>query len=133
MLLVGPAQDLFAHIDFGYVAGARPWFDANLLPIPERFYRCLTAAGRWVDFVNDCGFAFTILQAKRAALFAVAQSFVEPLVRAGYPEYIDNVLRTHTADSVRALVEAAPSDLSRRFKNLHHKLSHRETPKTDDV
>ena len=27
-------------------------------------------------------------------------------------------------DQVRALVEAAPSDLSRRFKNLHHAWSH---------
>ena len=124
MLLVGPDQDLFAHIDFGYVAGARPWFDANLLPIPERFYRCLVAAGKWADFVNDCAFAFTVLQAKRTQLFAVAKTFVEPLLRVGYPEYIDNVLRGNTVESVRALVEAAPSDLARRFKNLHHSWSH---------
>ena len=124
MLLVGPRRDIFVHIDFGYVAGARPWFDANLLPIPERFYRCLTASGKWDEFLNDCVFAFTILQANRAALIAIAQTFVEPLVRAGYPEYIDNVLQQHTPDQVRELVQAAPNDLARRFKNMHHKLSH---------
>jgi len=69
-------------------------------------------------------FAFTILQANRAALIAIAQTFVEPLVRAGYPEYIDNVLQQHTPDQVRELVQAAPNDLARRFKNMHHKLSH---------
>jgi hypothetical protein len=65
-----------------------------------------------------------VLQAKRTQLFAVAKTFVEPIVRAGWTEYIDNVLRTNTAETVRTLVEAAPSDLSRRFKNLHHAWSH---------
>lgn len=129
MLLVGPAQDTLAHIDFGYVAGAVPWFDANLLPIPQRFMRCCAAAGKWTDFVNDCGFAYAILQSKRAEIFAIAQTFAEPLLRVGYPAYIDNTLGTHSADAVRALVEAAPNDLSRRFKNLHHSWSHREGTK----
>ena len=29
MLLVGAEQDMLAHIDFGYVAGARLWFDVR--------------------------------------------------------------------------------------------------------
>ena len=118
MLLVGPRQDTFAHVDFGYVAGQRTWFDANTLPVPERFMRCCIAAGKWADFVNDCAFAFTILQARRSEIFAVAATFAEPLTRAGYPRYIDELLEGHTAETVRALVEAAPKDIARRFKNL---------------
>ena len=38
-------------------------------------------------------------------------------------QYIDNVLQQHTPDQVRELVQAAPNDLARRFKNMHHKLS----------
>ena len=124
MLLCGEASDVFAHIDFGYVAGSRPWFDANLLPIPERFKNCCAAAGRWSDFVNDVGFAFAILQDRRQELCAVASAFAEPLTSTAYSAYIDNCLRTHSAADVRAMVEAAPGDIARRFKNLHHKLSH---------
>ena len=127
MLLVGPPHaQVFGHIDFGYVAGARPWFDANLLPVPERFMRCLSAAGKWADFVNDVAFAFAVLQKGRAQLCAVASVFAEPVSRAGYPAYIDRCLTSHSPESVRAMVEAAPGDLARRFKNLHHKLSHAE-------
>jgi hypothetical protein len=117
-------HELFAHIDFGFVAGARPWFDANLLPVPERFMRCCQAAGAWDAFLNDCESAFAILQARRAQLCTVARTFAEPLCRIGFPAYIDKVLTSNTPDGVRALVEAAPHDLARRFKNLHHKLSH---------
>ena len=42
MLLCGAERDIFAHIDFGYIAGARPWFDANLMPVPERLKNCCT-------------------------------------------------------------------------------------------
>ena len=42
MLLCGAERDIFAHIDFGYIAGARPWFDANLMPVPERLKKCCT-------------------------------------------------------------------------------------------
>ena len=42
MLLCGAERDIFAHIDFGYIAGARPWFDANLMPVPERVKNCCT-------------------------------------------------------------------------------------------
>jgi hypothetical protein len=124
MLLCGPQRSLIAHIDFGYVAGARTWFDANLLPIPERFKNCLTAAGEWATFVNDMGFAFALLQAKRAELRAVAASLAETLAPVGFPAYIDNCLSSNTADTVRSLVEGAVGDISRRFKNLHHNLSH---------
>ena len=110
------------------LAGARPWFDANLMPIPERFERCCVAAGRWADFVNDVAFAFAVLQRSKARLCAVATAFAEPLARTGYPAYIDHVLTSHTPEAVRALVEAAPSDIARRFKNLHHKLSHGAPP-----
>ena len=122
MLLCGADRDVFAHIDFGYVAGQRPWFDANLLPIPERFKNCCTAAGCWGEFVNDVAFAFAVLQAKREALCAVAAAFAEPLSRAGFPAYISQCLLSNTPDGMRTLVEAAPTDLARRFKNLHHKL-----------
>ena len=127
MLLCGADRNVFAHIDFGYVAGSRPWFDANLLPIPERFKNCCQAAGRWSDFVNDVGFAFAVLQARRLELCAVAAAFAEPLTAVGYPAYIENCLRAHTAADVRAMVEAAPRDIARRFKNLHHQLSHGST------
>lgn len=127
MLLVGPPHaQVFAHIDFGYVAGARPWFDANLLPVPERFMRCLSAAGRWNAFVDDVAFAFAVLQQERARLCAVAAVFAEPIVCVGYPAYIDHCLTANTPESVRTMAEAAPADLARRFKNLHHKLSHAE-------
>ena len=131
MLLCGARRDLFAHIDFGYVAGARPWFaalrrtpsfsyvwlltdsahtasrfDANLLPVPERFMRCCIRAGRWADFVNDVAFAFAILQRARPRLLAVASVFAEPIARAGYPAYIDSVLTTHTPETVRALASS---------------------------
>ena len=124
MLVCGPGRELLAHIDFGYVAGKRPWFDANLLPIPERFKNCLVAAGEWNNFVNDIGFAFAILQAKRAELCAVATAFAEPLAPMGFPGYINGCLASHTPDGVRSLVEAAVGDIARRFKNLHHKLQH---------
>lgn len=124
MLLLAPHQEHFAHIDFGYVAGSRPWFDANLLPIPERFMRCCVAANRWGDFVNDVVFAFTILQQERVRLWAVAAAFAEPTTRCGFPAYIANCLSTNTAEDVLALVKAAPSDLARRFKNMHHKFAH---------
>ena len=60
MLLCGPQRDCFAHIDFGYVAGQRPWFDANLLPVPERWHRACSAA-QWGEFVAACGRAFAVL------------------------------------------------------------------------
>ena len=41
------------NIDFGYVAGQRPWFDANLLPVPERWHRACSAA-QWGEFVAAC-------------------------------------------------------------------------------
>mmetsp|Transcript_72760 Transcript_72760/g.144572 ORF Transcript_72760/g.144572 Transcript_72760/m.144572 type:complete len:128 (-) Transcript_72760:345-728(-) len=124
MLLVGPNQDQIAHIDFGYVVGARTWFDANLMPIPERFMKCCVAAGHWAEFVNDVGFAFAILKQNQAKLWAVAATFAEPLTHAGFPEYVANCLRTNTPDTLRALVEAGPGDLQRRFKNLHHMINH---------
>jgi len=124
MLLCGPDRQLFAHIDFGYVAGARPWFDANLLPIPERFKVCCEKAGKWNAFVNDMGFAFAILQQRRAELYSVATTLSEPLYKVGYPAYIERTLTSHTIDGVRTLVEAAVGDIARRFKNLHHKLQH---------
>eukprot|EP00966_Prymnesium_polylepis_P062472 1449537-Prymnesium_polylepis.1 len=126
MLLCGATRDVFAHIDFGYVAGSRPWFDANLLPIPERFKNCCAAAGAWQDFVNDVGFAFAVLQEQRQALCTVAAALAEPLLQdgVGYPAYIERCLSGHSAADVCALVEAAPTDIARRFKNLHHKLSH---------
>jgi len=65
-----------------------------------------------------------VLQAKREELCAVAAAFAEPLSRAGYPGYISQSLLSNTPDGIRTLVEAAPSDLARRFKNLHHKLQH---------
>jgi hypothetical protein len=37
---------------------------------------------------------------------------------------VRNCLASHRAEDVMALVEAAPNDIARRFKNLHHKLSH---------
>ena len=39
-------------------------------------------------------------------------------------QYVRNCLGSHRAEDVMALVEAAPNDIARRFKNLHHKLSH---------
>ena len=124
MLLCGPNRELFAHIDFGYVAGMRPWFDANLLPIPERFKNCLTAAGKWSAFVNDMGFAFAVLQQRRSELCTVAMTLSEQLATVGYPAYIEKTLTSNTIESVRAQVEAAVGDIARRFKNLHHKLQH---------
>lgn len=85
---------------------------------------CCVAAGRWNDFVNDVAFAFAILQQARSRLWAVAAAFAEPIARVGYPAYINDCLTSHTPESVRAMVEAAPGNISRRFKNLHHKLSH---------
>ena len=52
------------------------------------------------------------------------RALAEPLAPVGYPAYISHCLLSHTADSVRSLVEAAVGDIARRFKNLHHKLSH---------
>jgi hypothetical protein len=106
MLLCGPNRELFAHIDFGYVAGMRPWFDANLLPIPERFKNCLTAAGKWSAFVNDMGFAFAVLQQRRSELCTVAMTLSEQLATVGYPAYIEKTLTSNTIESVRAQVEA---------------------------
>ena len=60
---------------------------------------------------------------------ATAMARAEPLTRAGYPRYIDELLEGHTAETVRALVEAAPKDIARRFKNLHHSLSHAKKPR----
>jgi len=124
MLLCGPDRDVFAHIDFGYVAGSRPWFDANLLPIPERFMNCCVEANQWHQFVRDMGKAFAVLQAGQPQLCAVAAALAEPLSGVGYAGYISRCLQTHRAEDMMALVEAAPHDLARRFKNLHHKLSH---------
>ena len=123
MLLCGPQRDCFAHIDFGYVAGQRPWFDANLLPVPERWHRACSAA-QWGEFVAACGRAFAVLQAGQQELLCVARALAEPLAPVGYPAYVAEVLATHTPQSVMALVEAAPGDFNRRFKNLHHKISH---------
>ena len=64
------------------------------------------------------------LQARRSDLCSVAAALAEPLAPVGYPAYISNCLLSHSADSVRSLVEAAVGDIARRFKNLHHKLSH---------
>ena len=124
MLLCGPDRDVFAHIDFGYVAGSRPWFDANLLPIPERFMNCCVEAKQWHQFVRDMGNAFAVLQAGQPQLCAVAAALAEPLSGVNYADYISRCLQTHRAEDMMALVEAAPHDLARRFKNLHHKLSH---------
>jgi hypothetical protein len=125
MLLCGAERDIFAHIDFGYIAGARPWFDANLMPVPERFKNCCTDA-QWAEFVRDMGNAFAVLQAGRAELCAVAAALSEPLCaqECAYTQYVRNCLASHRAEDVMALVEAAPNDIARRFKNLHHKLSH---------
>ena len=123
MLLCGARREVFAHIDFGYVAGARPWFDANLLPVPERFKNCCTEA-QWAEFIVDVGNAFAILQAGRDELCAVAGALAEPLCGARYAAYISNVLAANKPEDVMVMVEAAPHDIARRFKNLHHKLSH---------
>ena len=40
------------------------------------------------------------------------------------PDVSPRCLRSHTPESVMELVEAAPFNLSRRFKNYHHELNH---------
>ena len=82
------------------------------------------AAEQWAQFVQDVGRAFAILQAGRAELCAVAAALAEPLTGGAYTTYLTNCLSSHRAEEVMALVEAAPYDVARRFKNLHHKLSH---------
>jgi len=69
---------------------------------------------------------FAVLQAGRAELCAVAAALSEPLCaqECAYTQYVRNCLASHRAEDVMALVEAAPNDIARRFKNLHHKLSH---------
>jgi len=76
---------------------------------------------QWESFVNDAVFAYVVLQGKRAQLVAVAKAFAEPLASCGYPAYIDSCLRDNSAETIRAWVEAAPGDIARRFKNMHHR------------
>lgn len=83
MLLLG--GQVFAHIDFGFVAGDRPWpFDTGPFPIPQLF---LQACGqqRWDAFLDDVARAYEIVQARRAALCAVASTLATPLVKAAEP------------------------------------------------
>ena len=91
--------------------------------MPERWHRACSAA-QWGEFVAACGRAFAVLQAGQQELLCVARALAEPLAPVGYPAYVAEVLATHTPQSVMALVEAAPGDFNRRFKNLHHKISH---------
>ena len=93
--------------------------------VPERFKNCCTDA-QWAEFVRDMGNAFAVLQAGCAELCAVAAALSEPLCaqECAYTQYVRNCLASHRAEDVMALVEAAPNDIARRFKNLHHKLSH---------
>ena len=76
--------------------------------------------------MREMGNAFAVLQAGRAELCAVAAALSEPLCaqECAYTQYVRNCLASHRAEDVMALVEAAPNDIARRFKNLHHKLSH---------
>lgn len=70
--------------------------------------------------------AMHVPQAGRAELCAVAAALSEPLCaqECAYTQYVRNCLASHRAEDFMALVEAAPNDIARRFKNLHHKLSH---------
>ena len=63
-------------------------------------------------------------QERQEELCAVAATFAEPIASANYSSYISDCLRSETPDSVRALVQAAPGDFSRRFKNYHHAMNH---------
>ena len=63
---------VFAHIDFGFVAGERPWpFDTGPFPIPALFRRA--CGRRWTFFLNDCQRAYEILQGRREQLCLVAR------------------------------------------------------------
>ena len=102
--------------------GQRPWFDANLPPVPER---CTARARRRSGASSSpraaarspcCG--------RGSGNSSASRALAEPLAPVGYPAYVAEVLATHTPQSVMALVEAAPGDFNRRFKNLHHKISH---------
>ena len=73
---------------------------------------------------SECGRAFAVLQAGQQELLCVARALAEPLAPVGYPTYVAEVLASHSPQSVMALVEAAPGDFNRRFKNLHHKVTH---------
>ena len=71
---------VFAHIDFGYVAGHRPWpFDTGPFPIPMRFKEAC-GEQQWEGFLEDVSVAYSILQARREELCIVAQSLASPLV-----------------------------------------------------
>ena len=95
MLLCGPQRDCFAHIDFGYVAGQRPWFDANPLPVLERCTARLGgAAGRVRRRVRP-----RVRRCRRAASLCVARALAEPLAPVGHPAYVAEVLATHTPQS----------------------------------
>ena len=58
------------------------------------------------------------------ATVGILAFLAEPLTGCAYTTYLTNCLSSHRAEEVMALVEAAPYDVARRFKNLHHKLSH---------
>ena len=131
MLLVG--EQVFAHIDFGYVAGSRPWpFDTGPFPIPQRF-RDACGAARWKAFLDDVHDAYLLVKGRKEELCAVAQSLASPLVgppgmaptgpphvgagqqRTSFAAFLQKTL-DRPASEVRQLAADGPDNFETRVK-----------------
>jgi hypothetical protein len=121
MLLLGHA--VFAHIDFGYVAGSRPWpFDTGPFPIPAAFRDA--CAEHWPAFLNDVQTAYEIVQQRAEALLTVAQALATPLVgpthtesgqRQSFATFLEQTLARPSYE-VRQLAADGPDNWSTLFK-----------------
>ena len=116
---------VFAHIDFGFVAGARPWpFDTGPFPIPQMFKDACDEAGRWETFLDDIAYAYEVVQRRREELGLVAQTLASPLLEPAetptghicFATFLGEALG-RPPDEVRALAAAGPSNWATRVKD----------------
>jgi len=128
MLLLG--GKVFAHIDFGFVAGARPWpFDTGPFPIPMSFKRA--CADQWERFLDDCQLAYEMLQARREQICLVARTLATPLstseapapsAEIGFDAFLEKTLSLPSFE-IRKLAEQGPGNWSTRVKDATYSIS----------
>ena len=133
---------VFAHIDFGFVAGSRPWpFDTGPFPIPQAFEEA--CGEHWHTFLDDVVAAYEIVQRRREELKAVARALATPLVGSSaddapaeglscFATFLDKTL-DRPASEVRQLAAEGPTNWSTRVKEATYRGGHFAGKKLRDL